>query len=331
MRVNSGEPWRLGRRPALDGLRGVAILLVLVGHSGPVPLQPVAWVGVTLFFGLSGFLITALLLEERADYRRINLAAFWRRRAIRLLPALFLMLAATGAFLTGAGFHVDPFPVVAYYGNWVQATGGDLDFWRHTWSLSIEEQFYVVWPLIVVVLPTRRAVTIACLLGIGWSVGATVVLGSDFARVYNGTDTRMWTLLLGCLIAARLVGTTRQLPASPPWLSAKPLRWLGRRSYGIYLWHYPLTLLMPPLVGIALGGVIAELSWRYVEQPLTRRSGRLVGAVDREVVPRRPRERARRAEHVRRADLTAVVEGVGNLERGRGTGLEPSTGRTVGA
>lgn len=303
--MHSGA-WRLGHRPALDGLRGVAILLVLIGHSGPVVLQPVAWVGVTVFFGLSGFLITALLLEERATKGRIRLGAFWVRRARRLLPALLVMVAVTGALLVGSGVSVEPLPVFGYYANWSQAAGDNLGIWRHTWSLAIEEQFYLVWPLLLSLLPTKRAVTIACAVGIAVSLGLSATLHADFDRVYYGTDTRAWALLAGCLIAARLVGSARQTRRSS-WLCASSLRWFGRRSYGIYLWHYPLTLLIDPLAGIALSLILAELSWQYVEEPLL---GGLVRAVDREVVASGPSERGRaanRATTTRQGSIGDVV------------------------
>jgi len=308
--------WRLGRRPALDGLRGVAIALVLVGHSGPVSLQPVAWAGVTLFFGLSGFLITALLLEERRDQGRIDLGRFWARRARRLLPALFVMLAVTGSIMWGIGVRLDPIPVLAYYGNWVQATGGDLELWRHTWSLAIEEQFYLVWPLLIVAMRSRRALLTVCGVGSALSLASLLAHWHDFVRAYYGTDTRVWALLAGAALAAVYVGSTRRDPWAPRFLSASALRWLGARSYAIYLWHYPLTLMMWQPLGIALSFVIAEVSWRYVERPFLSR--RLVHAIDGEVVTGAPGERRGGADDAGPGREAGAVQVVGHLERAGG-------------
>jgi peptidoglycan/LPS O-acetylase OafA/YrhL len=143
----------LGHRPALDGLRGIAILLVLVGHA-----IPLSWggpeTGVTLFFVLSGFLITALLLEERRDIGRIDLLSFYRRRALRLLPALVMLLAIVYVLSELSIPHdtsyerparnADILSTLFYYANWRLISGRlhDLGTLNHTWSLSIEEQFY---------------------------------------------------------------------------------------------------------------------------------------------------------------------------------------------
>lgn len=172
-----------------------------------------------MFFVLSGFLITTLLLEERdRTGGRMGLWPFYQRRARRLLPALIVMVAAvvTVRALAGAGGDAlrDAGAVLLYYGNWA-SIGDRLWPMQHTWSLAIEEQFYIVWPLVLIValrIGGRRMVTIVALTGAAASVCARVVLathGADTARLYLGTDTRADALLIGCALAASM-RTTRQ-------------------------------------------------------------------------------------------------------------------------
>src|SRR3954463_8108536 len=143
------------RDPA--GVRGLAILLVVAAHSG----LPVRWgglSGVTLFFVLSGYLITSLLIRERDRWGSISLWRFWGRRALRLLPALVLLLVLAPLLLWATGDdRLSTYPVAAlasllYVGNWVRIAGTDLGVLNHLWSLSVEEQFYVIWPLVFVAL-----------------------------------------------------------------------------------------------------------------------------------------------------------------------------------
>jgi len=204
------ERWRLGYRPALDGLRGIAIALVLLGHARLPGLHAASTVGVTLFFVLSGFLITTLLLEERERTGRIDAVAFYKRRARRLLPALVVFLAVIAVVLavTGYGDRIvgSIAPPLLYYANWVLATGGELPLLSHTWSLSVEEQFYIVWPLLligllIVAAPRRLAaimLTVAALI----TVLRLVLWESEsIERIARATDTRADALLIGCAVA----------------------------------------------------------------------------------------------------------------------------------
>lgn len=213
--MSTGETWTLGRRPALDGLRGIAVLLVVAAHSLDGTLVSAGPVGVTAFFVLSGFLITALLLEEHAR-GRVSLRAFYLRRARRLFPALAVFLVAMWA----AGEYVSPtfaptgvlLPVVLYAGNWLHANGVFMGGLAHTWSLAVEEQFYLAWPLLALAMlgRSRRGVLVAaCAVGVVASFGWRIWLwldGAPWDRLYAGTDTNAGALLLGCLLAAGLHG-----------------------------------------------------------------------------------------------------------------------------
>jgi peptidoglycan/LPS O-acetylase OafA/YrhL len=324
--------WRLGRRPALDGLRGIAILLVLTCHFGMAlgyVKQSTGAAGVELFFVLSGFLITSLLIEEQARTGRVSLRSFYLRRARRLLPALLVMVAVVYvlARLVGSSFAV--LPTLFYVANFYPAS--DLGLLAHTWSLSVEEQFYLTWPLMFVAASRWRrgplAVAGVCA---ALSLLLRFLLLGDTKQVYYGTGTEAFGLLVGVLLAILaheglpalkaprwlLVGLT--LPAfglavvggrylsdvvvptvipilaapliwaacSRPVFTWAPLRYLGRRSYALYLWHFPLLVIIKALVGwpitpvvaaVALGLslLVTEASWRLVEQPFMRPSSRV--------------------------------------------------------
>jgi peptidoglycan/LPS O-acetylase OafA/YrhL len=355
----SGRGAMAGRRHVrpLDGLRGAAVAAVVLFHAGHLVG---GWLGVDLFFVLSGFLITSLLLEERSARGRIALGAFWARRARRLLPALFLLLLGVGVYaLVFAApnelsqIRADGIATLGYVANWHQIAHGT-SYWvlfrapsplEHTWSLAIEEQFYLVWPLVVVaVLAWRRSVrgvVVVALAGAAASFGAMLLLytpGADPQRVYLGTDTRASSILLGAALAALLAdrGWTRRranrvglevvgvaalgflawawwgLSGSTPavyeglllassaaaalviaaaahprrgpiaWaFSWRPLCALGLISYGVYLWHWPVDLVVTSgrvgVGGWALTGVqvaitlaIALASYRLVEMPIRR-------------------------------------------------------------
>jgi peptidoglycan/LPS O-acetylase OafA/YrhL len=370
--------------PGLDGLRAIAVLAVIAFH------EQLGWaqgglLGVGLFFTLSGYLITDLLLGHWARKGRLGLADFWARRARRLLPALFVMLAVVSAWITLAdrarlaGLRGAVVAAATYSSNWYLIYEKQSYFARfapaapmdHLWSLAVEEQFYLIWPwLLLGGLVLLRFARRGRPGGVAWLAVPTLLLaaastiamfvlyhpGFDPTRVYEGSDTRAGGLLIGAALAMawpsrRGAGGTSQSPAGTGsaepgsatrqvpgrmgraaldggafaglvvialmiWrtgqyspflyrgglvlLSAaaaaviaavavpgsvtglvlgwRPLRWLGVRSYGIYLWHYPVIVLTTPantgenLVRAAwqtaLTIVIAALSWRFIEEPI---------------------------------------------------------------
>ena len=211
-----------GRRPTLDGIRAVAILAVIAYHFGFGGAQG-GFLGVDVFFVLSGYLITSLLLAERERTGRIALVAFWVRRAKRLLPALLVLLVVV-VFWIGANtsrFELtmrrdDVMSALFYWANWHFIGSGE-DYFaqfisaspvRHTWSLAIEEQFYLAWPIIcaVALLITqgrRHVVAAVCIVGILGSAIAMFMLYTplDPSRAYYGTDARIHQLLIGALLA----------------------------------------------------------------------------------------------------------------------------------
>ena len=205
--------------PQFDGVRAVAISAVVAYHLGHLRG---GWVGVDIFFVLSGYLITSLLLDE--DRPPGNLAGFWGRRARRLLPAVLVLLAALslyawagGAGLVPAQLRAPALATLFYVANWQQIAAGHGYFARflsvnplqQTWSLAIEEQYYLVWPLLILVISavsrarrgrSRRGVLLGCTLAMGvasavWMGVAAHWLGAN--RAYLGTDTRAWELLMG--------------------------------------------------------------------------------------------------------------------------------------
>lgn len=211
------------RNRDLDGVRGLAILLVVAAHVG----LPVRWggmSGVTLFFVLSGYLITALLIREWDRFGSISLWRFWGRRALRLLPALFLLLALVPVLLLAThDRRLATYPEAAvasalYIGNWLRVHQGmDLGVLNHLWSLSVEEQFYVVWPLLFVAILTwfrRRALSIVFTLAALATCYSVWSLGS-----YITTETNVFALLLGVCLAFVLAEVHRrgwELPRSSP-------------------------------------------------------------------------------------------------------------------
>ncbi|MEO8814345.1 MAG: acyltransferase family protein [Mycobacterium sp.] len=252
---------REGRRPgihALDGLRALAVALVLADHGG-IPGAAGGFIGVDLFFVLSGFLITALLIDELARTGRIDLAGFWIRRGRRLLPALVLMVVSVAAVHdlfppeAVAGLRADAIAAFFWMANWrfvAQQTdyftqGGTPSPLQHAWSLGVEEQYYFVWPLLLIAIMlllaararrrggwatvggARLAVFLLAALGAAASAVLAVTLASDTTRdrVYFGTDTRAQALLVGAAAAALLVGDWAALTAG--W-SVIRTRWGAR-------------------------------------------------------------------------------------------------------
>ncbi|MFI5960409.1 acyltransferase family protein [Cryptosporangium sp. NPDC051539] len=210
---------KLGYRPALDGLRAVAVLAVLVYHLGASWL-PGGFLGVDLFFVLSGFLITTLLLEEWSARGRIDLGTFWLRRARRLLPPALLVVAAV---MVVGWRTVDPSQLgrlradglwTLFYGaNWHLIGSGQSYFdafaapspLRHAWSLAIEEQFYLVWPLVLLVVVWKARRFLLPVIGLVIAVSAVLMAvrytAEDPSRAYYGTDTRVFELLIGAAAA----------------------------------------------------------------------------------------------------------------------------------
>lgn len=212
--------FHLGYRPALDGLRAIAILAVMIYHAG---LLLGGWAGVDVFFALSGFLITSLLIEEHRRTGRIALRQFYARRLLRLLPALIVCVAVVG----GVSYALHPDgrarlavilgSVLFYVANWAMIGGIKLGLFGHTWSLAIEEQFYLLWPPLLIVLLrwVRRPGAIGVLLlalaaasagyrlGVVWTTPPTPYLTM---RLFAGLDVRADSLLVGCALAALAAG-----------------------------------------------------------------------------------------------------------------------------
>lgn len=340
------------RSPALDGLRGIAIVGVLLFHTGHLPG---GFLGVDLFFALSGYLITELLLREIDATGTVSLTAFWGRRIRRLLPALAVMLAGT-TLLVWLVASPDVVRTTLADGPWVQlnlvnwhllaeSAGywdrfGEARVFEHLWSIAVEEQFYLVWPVILLIIVRcgrrvdRRVAAVALLAsGISLLMMIVLVTPADPSRVYTGTDTRAFSLLLGAVVATPSVRALLARMAAPwvspvlvcfigvlwwladgvnsPWLFTgglfahslaaalliglcarapytvvarilawQPLRWLGLISYSLYLWHWPVSALLPAqwsgwlrtLLVCALSIGLAALSKYLVEDPIRFRA-----------------------------------------------------------
>jgi peptidoglycan/LPS O-acetylase OafA/YrhL len=274
-----GDATRLGYRPALDGIRGVAIALVVSFHTLGLPEG--GFLGVDLFFVLSGFLITTLLLEEHVRTGRVSLRAFYRRRALRLLPALFVMLGILLALsLTSALARSSPpgemlfgaLAGIGYFSNIVMAAEpGSVAMTselRHLWSLAIEEQFYAIWPLVLVVLLAVRVRLALVVLAAGVVLTTAQQMHLYFSnvpwnRIGFGTDTRSVSVLIGCLFAVALVsgagGRLRSL-----------MRWCGPPAFAIggalVLFNLERELFLGPLL------VFATMSALVIVHVLDERS-----------------------------------------------------------
>ena len=344
--------------PAIDGLRALAVAAVLIYHAEEGWL-PGGFLGVEVFFVISGYLITSLLLIEKGERGSVGLRGFWARRAKRLLPAVATLVVSLLAYAVVflpeevATLRSDALAAGGYVSNWYlifddksyfEALGRP-SLLRHLWSLAVEEQFYVCFPIVfsLVLARVRRGYAVAALLA--GAVASSALMAwrydplTDASRIYYGTDTRISGLLIGAALAMvwapgrlpqRVVEATRQTattfgvlaftglgcfalmlgdsdrmlyqggfaavalltalliaavvhPSAKMLhlgLGSKPLVWIGLRSYGIYLWHWPVFMLTRPGLDVEIDGalllalrlgltlVIAEASYRLVEMPV---------------------------------------------------------------
>jgi peptidoglycan/LPS O-acetylase OafA/YrhL len=368
------HPEHRRRVPGLDGLRGLAVVAVVAYH---LHLLRGGFLGVDVFFVLSGYLVTSLLLDEAEGPGdgRVHLGRFWLRRARRLVPALLVLVPVVVTAAVAFDWPRDRFGALAgdafatltWWANWRQAGGvsywaGTQNLFRHAWSLSIEEQFYLAWPLLVVAsawVARRLGRSVRVAVGVTATVGFTVssawllvlaqrLADTDLSRAYVGTDTRVLAPLAGCalacwwrggeprtpvgravtsaaggvaliglgtamattrvtdpslyrrggfvlvalaavvaLVASSLPPSGRAVDPSDPLgavVRTSVLRWLGLRSYGIYLWSWPTQVLVEhrwpdlgrggvALVTVAVALSAAELSYRFVEDPVRRSRG----------------------------------------------------------
>ncbi len=342
----------------LDSLRGLAILGVILYHIN-FNWMPGGFLGVTVFFVLSGYLITDILAMEWKRNKRIDLKKFWLSRARRLLPGMLVMLVITLAWITI--FHSsllekmrgDSLAALFYVSNWWYIyhklsyfdNFNQISPLNHFWSLAVEEQFYVVWPFIIslglyYIKKQSRMILLICLGAFASALAMAILYepGVDPSRIYYGTDTRAFSLLIGAVlalvwpsnrlankiipkarfildvvggialiiilvmfwktnqydpflykggmvllsIATALLVANLAHPASriAQFLQFRPLRWVGVRSYGIYLWHYPILTLTTPKVNAGdfsiirailqflLIILIAQISWKFIEKPI---------------------------------------------------------------
>ena len=260
-RSQSAHPASTGV-PALNGIRGIAVALVVVGHGG-IPGVAGGFIGVDVFFVLSGFLITSLLLDELGRTGRLDLRGFWTRRARRLLPALLLMVLAV-VFVRAlfapdsvTTLRADAVAAFLWSANWAFVAhkadyfsqGATPSPLQHTWSLGVEEQYYLIWPLLLAVValllaaiarrrggtvPTlagvRTAVFVLAAVGVLASATEAVLLTSDSAlnRVYFGTDTRAQALLIGAAAAALLVRDWSAVMAGWSLIRSRWVKWAAR-------------------------------------------------------------------------------------------------------
>lgn len=347
------------RIQGLDGIRCLAVVAVVAAHSHVDWLHGGGY-GVDVFFVLSGYLITLLLLSEHAKFGRIHLGLFWARRALRLLPALVLLVILVDSIALFRPAWLGPYPdstlsatpgVLFYFSNWliVAQNGPALGAFGPLWSLSVEEQFYLVWPIVVIIaLRLRRPLLALALVCVGLIAAVSIArfVFYDPLSLYAGfaTTSRVDTLLYGVLLAVvfragrsdtvrRVTGwlvwpaigwlvvavvvqpefgeeggplgylmhtiggpavalsacaiigyvVTRQESLLTRALALPPLEYLGRISYGMYLWHYPALILLQVwfglgtqpnvlfLAGLAATVAAASVSWFALERPLSRR------------------------------------------------------------
>ncbi len=340
-------------------MRALAVIVVVLFHSS-LDIAPAGFLGVEIFFVISGFIITHGLLSEKESRSGISLPKFWARRAKRLLPALFLLLIAAMAYAEVfeprevAGMRGDVIAALTYVTNWYLTFNGQSYFesfarpqiLQHLWSLAIEEQFYLIWPLVIsggLALMRPRLLAPLVIAGAVASATAMVLMydpAKDVSRIYYGTDTRASGLLAGAALAfflrrpglsesrgrigplsldlvgiaslailtwavlslsetdrllfrggfalvgvasvALIVASVHPRTLTGKVLGCAPMRWIGLRSYGIYLWHWPIFAFVRPGIEVpwegpvvvaaqvAVAVFIAGLSYRFLEQPVRK-------------------------------------------------------------
>jgi peptidoglycan/LPS O-acetylase OafA/YrhL len=400
----------------IDGLRAIAVILVVLFHVLPGVL-PGGELGVDIFFVLSGFLITGLLITEKSDSGRIRFGMFWARRARRLLPALaiLLLVCTSAALLVGGdvlvGIGRQLLGAATFSSNWLAIASGSSYFagttpelFRNLWSLAVEEQFYLVWPFVVllVVLVKWRWVRFGIFIAVATLSATAMILEYspkvDPTRLYYGTDTHSFGLALGAALAVAVAGMARHPLEWPRWsrrileiagavavaglvaisilvpaesalmflggfavvavlsaiailgaivpggvlglaLDVLPLRWIGARSYGIYLWHWPVLVLVTAaapkwqdspstlwLIGattVVITVAASALSYQFVERPIRRLGFRAW-------IARFWKAGAHRGLRLAAAGLVTVVLLAGMGGAGLAVARAPATGQAQG-
>jgi peptidoglycan/LPS O-acetylase OafA/YrhL len=262
-----GGTLAVGYRPWLDGLRAVAVVMVVIQHTlGAMPLD-LGFVGVGLFFGLSGYLITSLLLDERAARGGVSLSTFYLRRAARLFPALVLVLVVCDAVFMLQGDLAplkDSIPAITYTANYVEIVESRwLNAYGPTWSLAVEEHFYILWPLVLLSvtgrfgLRTALKMTLAlCLVSLTWRA-VLAVMNARYFLLAIGSVERADALLYGCAAAIALrLG----------WRPRTWMLWIGIAAVGvspIVFNHesYPTLVIGSAVVAIAAAAVVAGMDY----------------------------------------------------------------------
>ena len=345
----AAQNYSLGYMPSLDGIRGIAIILVLLLHANVRNFSG-GFYGVDLFFVLSGYLITSILMREFMASKTINFCHFYRRRVLRLFPALAFMCFSflCFAYFKLPNFEQTKFDVIAsitYVSNWTRAFELGTPFiLGHTWSLAVEEQFYLVWPLSLYLLLRRKSRSSACICALlvaalSWGLRVWFTLyGYPFSRTYNGFDTHCDAMFLGTAFALAanpmhndafsrtvnkicykiwpfavlgavslivfshlfqksttiygfgffalfsaviVVAFAQEKNNILTFLLRKPLIvYVGRISYGVYLWHFPVFIILavvfgltdPYFVPVSFAFVfgISILSYHFLEVPLLK-------------------------------------------------------------
>ena len=354
---------RLRPVPGLDGLRGLAVLAVVIYHFFG-DLLPGGYLGVDMFFVLSGFLITSLLVREFAVTGRISLTDFWIRRFRRILPAALVVLCLCTALVAmiggdlAVGIREQFLGTFFFVNNWTQiATSqtyfapNEVQVFAHYWSLAVEEQFYLLWPLLMFGAfalsrrqPKRLPIALSLILAVASAAAMALLFtpGEDPTRVYYGTDTHAFGLLIGAVLSLLLTSTSKEAKADSwaststgvaagavgalalvgylaqlVWMSAdlgvtyrgglvftsllgaamiwgvvretgpltwlfraRVMRWLGQRSFSLYLWHWPVVMILRDLsdapawllglLALFLSCLLAEVTYQFVENPFRR-------------------------------------------------------------